>query len=97
MAKSLKVVMDPNLSWEAKGLMYEIEFYGDSVRRQLAGAAGQVAPEIESALIELFTAGYIGSEWLWMTVQEDQRVIPYRRKPAPRIKHWDPVPYLRLI
>jgi hypothetical protein len=74
MAKSLVAATDHRLSWEAKGLMYEIEFYGDAMKQALAGAAGRVAPEIENALVELFTCGYIDSEWLWLTVEENMAV-----------------------
>lgn len=63
MAKTLIAATDDRLSWEAKGLMYYIEFHGEAVRRDLA-AADRISPEIVLALMELFVHGYIGQEWL---------------------------------
>lgn len=63
MAKTLIAATDDRLSWEAKGLMYYIEFHGEAVRRDLADGR-QVAPEVEAALLELFVNGYIDESWL---------------------------------
>lgn len=71
MAKTLIAATDNKLSWEARGLLYYIEFHAEAVRRDLA-AAGRIDSEIKSALMELYVNGYIGQEWLCFV--QDQRI-----------------------
>lgn len=52
MRKTLDAVTDPNLSWEAKGLLFELEFYG-------AAGVQLTDPDVKQALADLVKHGYL--------------------------------------